>query len=59
MEVLAAWLRRAGVRDFSSQGLTRMVAAAKTAQPHRIIDVNERCYICVTKDVLALYVRDR
>ncbi len=59
MEVLAAWLRRAGTRDFSSQGLTRMVVAAKTAQPHRIIDVNGRCYIGVTKDVLALYVRDR
>lgn len=59
MEVMAAWLRRSGVRDFTSQGLVRLVVASKTALPNRIIDVNGKYYIRVDKTCLALTPHDR
>lgn len=59
MEVMAAWLRRAGVRDFTAQTLTRVVAAAKTSLPNRIIDVNGKYFVYVDKAGLALTPHDR
>lgn len=54
VELLAAWLRRAGVRDFDRMGLMRMVSAAKTYHPGRRIDVNKQWYIDVNSRSLAL-----
>ena len=58
-EVLAAWLRRSGVRDFDRKGLQRMVVAAKTYLPERRIDVNSRYYIAVGHKTLALKSLER
>ena len=59
LEVLAAWLRHAGVRDFDAKGLQRIVVAAKTLNINNTIDVNNRYQIVVGKQNLALRLRDR
>lgn len=58
-ELLAAWLRQYEVRDFDAKGLERMVVAAKTYQAGQFIDVNKKYYIYVTREDLALKMRDR
>ena len=58
-ELMAAWLRRAGVRDFDRPGLQRMTIAAKTYMPGRRIDVDYRYYIDVNPRSLALVPRGR
>ena len=58
VEVLAAWLRRAGVRGFDRRGLARIVTAIKTYTPGRRIDVNKNFYIDVNSRSLALVQRD-
>lgn len=58
-ELVATWLRRAGVRDFDRKGLERMVIAAKTYPRYSKIDVNHTYYIAVRGHTLALVVRDR
>lgn len=57
-ELFAAWLRRAGARDFDRRGIMRMVSAAKTYVPGRRIDVNKNWYIDVNTRSLALVARD-
>lgn len=59
VEVLALWLRRAGVRDFDARGLSRMAVGCKTYAPGRRIDVNKTWYIDVNSRSLALVHRDR
>ena len=58
-EVLAAWLRRTGVRAFDRKGVQRMVVAAKTYLPERRIDVNSHYYIAVGHKTLALRPLER
>jgi tRNA(Ile)-lysidine synthase len=38
-EVMAAWLRKTGIRDFDRKAITRLVIAAKTALPGKRVDI--------------------
>ena len=58
-EVMAAWLRRHGVRDFDQKTLERLVIAAKTFAPGKRIDVLKGHQLQLTKDYLALILADR
>jgi tRNA(Ile)-lysidine synthetase-like protein len=58
-EVLAAWLRQNGVRQFDRKGLERIVVAMKTYAPNQAIDVNQEYTVEVGKEILALKPRDR
>ncbi len=53
-EVMAHWLRSAGVREFSKKTLERLVASAKTYNPGRLADVNRERKIIIGRDFLAL-----
>lgn len=59
LEVMAAWLRYAGMRSFDAKLLHRTVVSAKTLSPGRTIDVGNGYCIEVKKEVLALKQRDR
>lgn len=58
-ELLAAWLRQNGIREFDRKGIERMVVAAKTYTAGRTIDVDSKHIIIVGKQDLALKLRDR
>lgn len=57
VELLAAWLRQHGVRNFDRKGLQRMVTQAKTLQASQQIDINVDYVIAVTKTHLTLIPR--
>lgn len=59
LEVLAAWLRRSGIRGFDRKGLMRMVIAAKTYLPEQQIPVRDGAYIAVGHKTLALRALER
>lgn len=51
-EVMAAWLRRHGISDFDSKTIQRLVVAAKTLQPGRRVDINNKKYMLIgSKDL--------
>jgi tRNA(Ile)-lysidine synthase len=54
LEVMAAWLRAAGVRNFDRKTLERLVVAAKTGRPVRRFDIAKGASIEVKKHNLAL-----
>jgi tRNA(Ile)-lysidine synthetase-like protein len=54
LEVMAAWLRQHGLRDFDRRTLDRLVIAAKTAQPGRRFDILHTTSMEVGKADLAL-----
>ena len=54
VEIMAAWLRSAGIRDFDSKTLNRLVIAGKTARPGGRFDVLHAVSMRVNKDDLAL-----
>jgi len=58
-EMLAAWLRRAGIRDFDSRALQRIVVGAKTLDTGANIDIDARYKLVINKSNLALELRDR
>lgn len=58
-EVLAAWLRDQGLRDFDGKLLERLVIVAKTAPAGKYADVNSRLVMHISNDKLALMGRDR
>lgn len=58
-EVLAAWLRDQGLRDFDSKLLEHLVIAAKIAPSGKYADVNNRLVMHISTDKLALIGRDR
>jgi tRNA(Ile)-lysidine synthase TilS/MesJ len=58
-EVLAAWLRARGIRDFDKKALERIVVAAKTFAPGKQIDVNARHVINVEKTRLVITLRSQ
>lgn len=58
-EVMATWLRAAGVQDLSSKKLERLIGAAKTYQPGRQTDVDKVYVLSVGRSVLALKPRER
>ena len=53
-EVLAAWLRGNGLRDFDSKTLERLTVAAKTAAPGKTFDILKGASMTVEKHDLAL-----
>lgn len=58
LDVMAAWLRLKGVRDFDKPTLERLVIAAKTARPGSRHNVIRTCWLDVGKDELALVTSD-
>jgi tRNA(Ile)-lysidine synthetase-like protein len=58
-EVMAAWLRSQGVRDFDTKALERLVVAAKTLAPGKSADVLRGHALKVTTKYLALMSPDR
>ena len=59
LEVMAAWLRRRGIRDFDRRSLERLVVAAKTGYYGQRFDVRRGAVMKVGKDGLALAVAER
>lgn len=58
-EVMAAWLRSQGIRDFDTKALERLVVAAKTLAPGKSADVLRGHRLKVTAKYLALMSPDR
>jgi tRNA(Ile)-lysidine synthase len=58
-EVMAAWLRADGIRNFDSQTLERLVVAAKTARPGSRFDVRKGRSLQAGQDYLALRYIER
>ena len=58
-EVMAAWLRKNGLRDFDTKALERLVVAAKTLRPGKSADVLRGRVLKVTAKYLALQSPDR
>ena len=53
-EVMAAWLRANGLREFDRRTLERIVVAGKVTRPGKQIDILHRVRLNVEKDRLAL-----
>ena len=58
-EVLADWLRGNKVRGFDKKLINKLVADAKTLKPGKQVDVDNRHFLRVEKDKLALSTRER
>lgn len=58
-EVMAAWLRSNGIRDFDAKTLERLVVAAKTAQNGKTFPVISGYNMVVSRDSLALDMGER
>ena len=58
-EVMASWLRHAGIRQFDRPTLERLVVAAKTARPGASIDIVKGHRLLTLKDSLALKLAER
>jgi tRNA(Ile)-lysidine synthase len=58
-EVMAAWLRHHGIRDFDQKTLERLVIRAKTLAPGKVTDVIKGYSLTVTNSYLALKTSDR
>lgn len=56
-EIMAAWLRQAGVANFDRKLLERLVVAGKTYLPGKRVDVDRTWVVAVGKDDLALTQR--
>lgn len=57
LEVLAAWLREHGVRNFDKKLLEKLAVAAKTLHSGKQVDVDKTHHIKVGEESLALVVR--
>lgn len=58
-EVIAAWLRQQGVRDFDQKTIERLAVAAKTFHPGAVTDVQKGVKMRMHKTYLALEHPDR
>jgi tRNA(Ile)-lysidine synthase len=58
-EVMAAWLRRHGIRDFDRPTIDRLVQAAKTYVPGRRTDIGRGYRLKISRTYLALGTSDR
>jgi tRNA(Ile)-lysidine synthase len=56
-ELVAAWLRKAGVKNLDRKGIYRIAIAGKTYVPGQQIDVDRNYFIEVKPDNLALLLR--
>ncbi|HVX48099.1 MAG TPA: tRNA lysidine(34) synthetase TilS [Candidatus Saccharimonadales bacterium] len=59
LEIMAGWLRRAGIRNYDSRTLERLVVSAKTGRPGQRFDVINGNIMVVEKDNLALDMVER
>lgn len=53
-EVMATWLRRHKVKDITAKMLERLIVAAKTLPPGKMIDIDKHLKIYIEKNNLAL-----
>lgn len=53
-EVMAAWLRHQGIRDFDQKAIERLVVAGKTFHPGAVVDVQKGVRMRIHKTHLAL-----
>ncbi|HEV2403019.1 MAG TPA: tRNA lysidine(34) synthetase TilS [Candidatus Saccharimonadales bacterium] len=53
-EVIAAWLRDNGVREFSRKLVNQLVVTAKTAQPDKLADVDAEHALHIRKSTISL-----
>ena len=53
-EVMAAWLRAHGERDFDRRTLERLVVSAKISQPDRVFPITKATLLRIGRDKLAL-----
>lgn len=58
-EVMAAWLRKQGIRDFDQKSLERLVVAAKTLLPGKRADILRGHSLKISQHYLALESPDR
>lgn len=58
-EVMAGWLRRQGVRDFTAKTINRLIVAAKTFKTGQLTDVDKNYVLKINKATLALMRRER
>lgn len=58
-EILAAWLRKHGLRDFDQKTLERVVAACKTFRIGGVVDVAKGYTLQISRTKLALKCPDR
>jgi tRNA(Ile)-lysidine synthase len=56
-EIIASWLRGRGIRDFDTKLLERLVIAAKTFAPGKLVDVDKTYQVKIAKDSLNLSSR--
>lgn len=53
-EIIAAWLRQHGLRQFDAKHIERLTVVAKTAQPNTVHDIYDGVSIYITDNHLAL-----
>lgn len=53
-EVMAAWLRQNGLRDFDRKAISRLVVAAKVGRPGKRIDIKAGYFLKTGKTVLQI-----
>ncbi len=58
-EVMAAWLRREGIRDFDRKTIERLVRAAKISAAGKRFDIKRGAWLLVKKNQLALEHSER
>jgi hypothetical protein len=58
-EVVAAWLRQNGIRQFDRGMIERLVIAAKTYAIGKAMHINNDFYLMIEKEKLALRSFDR
>jgi len=54
LEIMAAWLRRSGIRQFDKKLLEKLVTQSKTLAPGKQLDINATHVIKITKQTLVL-----
>lgn len=58
-EVMAAWLRNNGLRQFNRKLLERLVVASKTLHAGKLMSIDGQHSVSITRDELALVSHDR
>src|SRR5690606_26021238 len=58
-EVMAAWLRQNGIREYDKKTLERLVIAAKTYKTDKKTDIDSTIVLLIRGDTLALTGKER
>lgn len=59
LEIMAAWLRRHGIRQFDKKLLAKLVAASKTFVPGKQTDIDNESFLKINKQELILEKRNQ